>query len=153
MFVCDAIVVAWFSQTLRTCTDDKPSLLVSRVAQCWANMLKLFPEQEIRWALLNVPYKVVGGGVRERVAFVRWCPDSLQRESHKKTIQAKSNAVMFCGELAQRATKLGATLIEANSIDELELDAVLAKITKHEREPLDPSSVDNLRSIGNTEGK
>lgn len=109
-------------------------------------MINLFPDQEIRWAVLNVPFKVVGGGVRERVVFVRWCPDSLQRENHKKTIQAKSFAVMFCGELAQRATKLGATLIEANSVDDLQLDAVIAKLTKHEREPLDPTSLEPLRT-------
>ena len=129
---------------------DAPVIeLVGRVdvgdAHPWAKMTALLDAQELRWIALTLPYTTESGGQREKFCFVRWCSDNLTRDSFKESVRLKSGAVMFAAELAAAAHTAGATKIQANDYDDITIDAVLEKASKHERDAVDKSSIDKLR--------
>jgi hypothetical protein len=129
--------------------DESEIVLVGTVklsdAAPWQALQALFPAQATRWALLTLPFKTVSGGERSKLVYVNWVPDTLERASHKATIQAKSNALTFGAPLAAQATTDGAVMHQANSIDDLLVDAILTRASAREVESVDRDSVERFR--------
>ena len=104
----------------------------------------LFDSQHIAWAAVNFPYKTLNGGLRNKLLFATWVPDTLRRDTFKETIRLKSSAVFFGESLKKAAVTDGAKHYQANHPSDLEVAAVLSKVAEFERDPVDPSSLTRL---------
>ena len=105
----------------------------------------MLDEQELRWVALTLPYRTEAGGERAKFCFVRWVSDQLTRPSMKESVRLKSGGVMFGAPLASRAHTAGAVKCQANDWDDFALDELLARASKHERDPVDKTSINHLR--------
>ena len=99
------------------------------------NLTKLLSDQHPMWIAYNFPYLVQGGGKRNKVAIIRWCPDTLTRETLKESARVKMHAV-GCGGKVKAALKGAVCFIQANSPEEVSFDVVMEKVSRHEREPI-----------------
>jgi hypothetical protein len=130
--------------------DDSEIVLIGSVKLTdpapWQAFEAMLPTQSTRWVLLTLPFCTVSGGQRSKLVYVNWVPDSLERASHKATIQAKSNVLTFGAPLAARAAVDGAVMHQANSADDVLVDAILARASAREVEAADPSTVERFRT-------
>jgi hypothetical protein len=82
----------------------------------------LFPDQDIRWSVITLPYKTTGGGIREKFGYITWVcidffdiflilkilffrlkvPDTLKRETFKASIKLKTNALTFGAPMSSK---------------------------------------------------
>ena len=90
--------------------------------------------------VLDVRYKTKQGADRSRVVMITWSPDSLQRETHRETARAKSNAQTHVGAL-KTACKGVTCFVEAHDFDDLALENLFTRASLRDREEPDPSSV------------
>lgn len=112
----------------------------------WQAFAAMLPPQSTRWALVTLPFSTASGGQRSKLVYINWVPDTLERASHKATIQAKSNALMFGAPLAAQAAVDGAVMHQANSVDDVLVDAILTRASAREIEAVDLNSVEQFRA-------
>merc|ERR1711964_1741 len=113
-------------------TEDESEIVVDKLGEKgtkYEEFLKEFPDNEIRWAIVDVKYSTVDGGKRNKVAFITWVPDSLTRATFRETIRVKSNGVMF-SSLLKKPCKGYTRVIQANDLDDLEERAVIEKVSR-----------------------
>jgi hypothetical protein len=108
------------------------------------DFVKQFDPQQIAWALMLLPYRTTNGGIRNKLLFATWVPDTLSRATFKETIRLKSSAVFFSAGLKKAAARDGAKMYQANDPSDLKVHAVLDTVAKFERDPIDVASVDRL---------
>lgn len=130
----------WLSLKL---TKDETQIVVEHaepastsLADSHAALLALLPEQEPRWLVLNFPYRTTSGGRRNKIALVSWCPDTLTRPTMKESARIKMSAVTCFGSV-KRACKGADCSIQANDLEDLSWSAVLAKVSRFERDAVD----------------
>ncbi|XP_065192596.1 uncharacterized protein LOC135823675 [Sycon ciliatum] len=113
----------------------------------WPKLLAHFSplDQDIRWAVVNLPYTTDSGGKRNKVVFITWVPDTLTRKSMRESVRVKFNGVQFGTPMRKQASKSGASLYQANDLDDLTLDSVLSKVTRFERDEINKESLAMLR--------
>eukprot|EP00179_Madagascaria_erythrocladioides_P009039 CAMPEP_0198308752 /NCGR_PEP_ID=MMETSP1450-20131203/1329_1 /TAXON_ID=753684 ORGANISM="Madagascaria erythrocladiodes, Strain CCMP3234" /NCGR_SAMPLE_ID=MMETSP1450 /ASSEMBLY_ACC=CAM_ASM_001115 /LENGTH=118 /DNA_ID=CAMNT_0044011455 /DNA_START=186 /DNA_END=539 /DNA_ORIENTATION=+ len=80
-------------------SDDGASIVldaeIDTTDGAWTRLVAALPLNDVRWVALSLPYTVDGGGKRDKLAMITWCPDALQRATHRETIEVKSGAVML----------------------------------------------------------
>jgi len=107
------------------------------------NLRSKLSDQHPMWAMYNFPYVVAGGGKRNKTAMIRWCPDTLTRDSFKESARVKMIAVT-CGSAIKKQLKGSDCNIQANSLDEITFDEVLTQVSRHEREEIDSNKTKEL---------
>ena len=112
----------------------------------WDAFAAAFPNDDVAWALVNLPYRVANGGARNKLLFVTWAPDALQRPTHRETILVQSSAVLAANGLRDEIKRLAAIPCQANDHDDLDPLRVLQRASRFELEPVDLSSVALLRT-------
>ena len=139
----------WLSFKL---TEDETKIVVDHaepatnsLAESHATLLANLPDQDPRWLVLNFPYMTTYGGRRNKVALVSWCPDTLTRQTMKESARIKMSAVTCFGTV-KKAFKGADCSIQANDIEDLSWSAVLAKVSRFERDAVDfaASAPENL---------
>jgi len=126
-------------------TDDESEIVIAgtlNINEDYSNFISQFPDNDIRWAVLDFPYRTTNGGERSKLTLITWVPDTLVRENHKETARVKSNGVMMVGpfhELEGIQCKY-----QANDYDSLDRKNVLSKVAKFERDTIDRGSIDQL---------
>eukprot|EP00418_Pyrodinium_bahamense_P096329 CAMPEP_0179026736 /NCGR_PEP_ID=MMETSP0796-20121207/8673_1 /TAXON_ID=73915 /ORGANISM="Pyrodinium bahamense, Strain pbaha01" /LENGTH=183 /DNA_ID=CAMNT_0020722835 /DNA_START=77 /DNA_END=628 /DNA_ORIENTATION=- len=101
---------------------------------CWHDFTAQFDPQEVAWAALMLPYSTDTGGLRSKLLFLSWAPDSLRRATLKESARVKSSAVFQIGDLAGAAKRDGGRAVQANGREDLDLENVLAVAAKFERD-------------------
>jgi len=98
-------------------------------------LLSMLPEQDPCYFAYNFVYQVQGGGKRNKIAFIRWVPDDLTRESLKESARIKMLAVTNGGAL-KKSFKATDCSIQANSVEDLAYTKLLEAVSRFEREPI-----------------
>lgn len=99
-----------------------------------------FTDQNIAWALVNLPYETEIGAKRLKSLFINWVPDALSRPSFRETVRLKSNGVYWAGLVKSQLESVDC-LYQANAVDDLQAGAFLARASRFERDQVDPASV------------
>lgn len=99
-----------------------------------------FTDQNIAWALVNLPYETEIGAKRLKSLFINWVPDALSRPSFRETVRLKSNGVYWAGLVKSQLESVDC-LYQANAADDLQAGAFLARASRFERDQVDPASV------------
>ncbi|XP_065196557.1 uncharacterized protein LOC135828050 [Sycon ciliatum] len=109
----------------------------------WAKLLAHFVglNQDIRWAIVNLPYTTTNGGKRNKVIFATWVPDTLTRRTMRESVRVKFNGVQLAGGMRKQASIDGVSMYQANDMDDLALAEVLAKVSRFERDGIDMESL------------
>lgn len=106
--------------------------------------MEQFDPQQIAWAVILFPYTTTSNGIRSKLIFATWVPDTLKRGSFKETIRLKSSAIFFGGELKKAAARDGAKQYQANGPSDLGVRDVLSTVSKFEHDSIDMASINRL---------
>jgi len=110
----------------------------------WHNTMKeKLDPQQICWIVVDFAYKTEGGGNRNKVVFISWCPDTIVRETLKQSAAVKSNSVFIGGKLKNLFRDRIAGAMQANCMEDLEAVSLLQKVSKFEKEKIDSSFLDS----------
>jgi len=128
-------------------SDDETEFQVDRTLSrrsAYSAVPRLFPADHIRWCALNVRF-TCGGGQRSKLVWLSWSPDTLQRPSMRESARLKMAAITAAAPFlaSPRVGKGTFSLItQANCTDDLALDTIVRRVSRHEREPVDPQSIE-----------
>lgn len=64
------------------------------VQEALQDLIYRLPDQEICWAVFNLPYLVQRGGQRNKNILITWVPESLSRPLPKDVIEEKMSSVV-----------------------------------------------------------
>jgi len=101
--------------------DDRTEVVVSKTStSCVYNeFLRDLPEDDCRWAVYDLEFEKTGAGVRNKICFVSWSPDSAK---------IKSKMVYASSRDALRRALIGVAVdIQAADYDEASFEALLDK--------------------------
>lgn len=89
----------------------------------WEEFTALLPENECKYAVYDFQYEKAGGeGVRNKICFIHWSPDTAKIKS--KMVSASSK------ETIKRALSGVGIEVQATDFSEVDYDAVLEKVQR-----------------------
>ncbi|ORY73909.1 cofilin [Protomyces lactucae-debilis] len=88
----------------------------------WEDFTAKLPENECRYAVYDVKYEKGGDGVRSKLVFIFWAPDTAKVKS--KMVSASSK------DTIRRALNGVGIEVQATDSSEVEYDAVLEKVQR-----------------------
>mmetsp|Transcript_16671 Transcript_16671/g.14943 ORF Transcript_16671/g.14943 Transcript_16671/m.14943 type:complete len:186 (-) Transcript_16671:217-774(-) len=112
--------------------EDETKIILDSVAteSSDTNTLKeQLPDNEVRWIILSLSYKLTDNSVRKKILFVAWVPDSIKRESHKETIRVKSLGIFHQGSLHKAFNGKSMKKIQGNDYSDIEEKSLLLAVS------------------------
>jgi cofilin len=143
---------AWRAVVFRL-TNDEFMIVVDQTIPASAPFSEFrasFPDQDIRWALVDFPYRTTSGGIRSKLTFITWVPDTLRRETFRESVRVKSTGVIMSGVLL-RDMRAVVCKMQANDQDDLAPRTMLDKVSKFDRDTVDLASVNDLLHLTGAE--
>ena len=124
-------------------TEDETEIVVTYseeastpLLEAHENLLTHLPDQHPAWIAYNFPYKVITGGLRNKIAIINWCPDTLSRPTMKEAARIKMGSVTS-SSLVKKTLEGAACFIQANAAEDLEFSVVLQRVSRFERDTID----------------
>ena len=130
---------------------DQTSIVINTVGKSnetpFSEFTNSFTNNEVAWGLINIEYQTTSKGMRSKLLFITWVPDDMQLSSFKETIKMKTQAIVEGRRLRKEYFRSFDSVVQANDFDEISLDYLLSKASKHERDEIDRQSVDVMNCV------
>ncbi|KAK9767499.1 cofilin [Basidiobolus ranarum] len=105
-------------------SDDNTEIVVEVASEdgSYDDFINALPENECRYAVLDLEYEKPGEGLRNKICFYSWSPD---------TSKVKQKMVFASSKIALRKKLVGiAAEIQGTEYDEVSLETVLDKVSR-----------------------
>eukprot|EP00727_Mastigamoeba_balamuthi_P009653 m51a1_g531 putative actin depolymerizing factor (163) ;mRNA; r:372475-373072 len=107
----------------------------------FAEFESLFPDNDIRWAVLGVRYLTKCKGIRGKLLWVSWAPDTLRRASFRESARVKSSALSAPSSFLSDIRADLSTVMQANRPDDLSSANIFERASRFERDEIDRDSI------------
>ncbi|KAH3765389.1 hypothetical protein Pelo_2752 [Pelomyxa schiedti] len=109
----------------------------------WEDFIHSLSSTDVAWAIINIRYVTTNGGKRLKHCWLSWIPEGFKRASTKETVAVKFMSPMVLSSLRLKCAGHAEHGFHhhAGTMEGMLFDDLLERVSKFERDPIDPASV------------